>query len=67
MNQLDEEGRALARKSDKTGKNAALAVAGQILLVPYFFMDLKEGEKEELNAVRARYMHLTKLYEKKAC
>tara|TARA_B100000963_G_scaffold321850_1_gene305490 strand:+ start:23 stop:376 length:354 start_codon:yes stop_codon:yes gene_type:complete len=67
MNQLDQEGRVLARKADKTGKNAALAVAGQMLLVPYLFMDLKEGEKVELNAVRARYMHLVKLYEKKEC
>ncbi len=64
---LEEMGAILSGKTDKQVKNAALAAAGYITIVPYFFMDLKEGEAVELNAVRARHMHLTKLYQKKNC
>jgi len=64
---LEEMGAILAGKADKQVKNAALAAAGYITIVPYFFMDLKEGEAVELNAVRARHMHLTRLYQNKNC
>lgn len=67
LDALDSIGRELERKSEKLTKNAALATAGSLLVVPYLFMDLKSGEKIELNAVRARHMHLTRLYQKKSC
>ncbi|OUU36080.1 MAG: hypothetical protein CBC09_08455 [Cellvibrionales bacterium TMED49] len=64
---LERSGAELAGQTDKQGKNAALAVAGSFVIVPYFFMDLKEGEAVELNAVRARHMHLSKLYQSNQC
>jgi|TARA_B110000090_G_C12937732_1_gene276098 hypothetical protein len=64
---LERGGAELAGQTDKTGKNAALLVAGALTIVPYFFMDLKEGEAIELNAVRARHMHLSKLYQTNKC
>ena len=64
---LENLGSKLSGKTDKQGINATLAVAGSLLIVPYFFMDLKEGEATELNAVRARHMHLSKLYQTKNC
>ena len=64
---LERGGAELAGQTDKQGKNAALAVAGSLVIVPYFFMDLKQGEAVELNAVRARHMHLSKLYQTNKC
>jgi len=64
---LENLGSDLSGKTDKQGRNASLAVAGSLLIVPFFFMDLKEGEAIELNAVRARHMHLSKLYQTKKC
>ena len=64
---LESLGSDLSGKTDKQGRNATLAAAGTLLIVPYFFMDLKEGEAVELNAVRARHMHLSKLYQNKKC
>lgn len=37
---------------DATGKNVALGVAGAFFIVPWFFMDFKEGEATELQALR---------------
>ena len=37
---------------DATGKNVALGVVGVFLIVPWFFMDFKEGEAIELQALR---------------
>ena len=39
----------LAHETDKQEKNAAFAVAGSLIIVPYFFIDLKQGEAVELN------------------
>ena len=35
--------------------------------MPFFFIDLKEAEKVELNALRARYFHLTRLASNNKC
>mgnify|MGYP006148154555 FL=1 len=64
---LESSGAELAGQTNKMGRNAALAVAGALTIVPYFFMDLKQGEAIELNAVRARHMHLSKLYQTNKC
>jgi len=57
----------LAKDADKNNKNVALAIAGAYLLVPYFFMDLSEAEKVEVNALRARGLRLMRLEELKGC
>ncbi|MSO74768.1 MAG: hypothetical protein EXQ99_06435 [Alphaproteobacteria bacterium] len=39
---------------DATGKNVALGVTGAFLLVPWFFMDFKDAEYTEIQALRRR-------------
>lgn len=53
--------------TDKTGKNVALGVAGAFLLVPWFFMDFKNAEATEYQALRQRYQHLTSIAIDKNC
>ena len=57
----------LLPKTDKTGKNVALGVAGWFLLVPWFFMDFKNAEQTEYEAYRQRYNHLASLAMSKNC
>jgi len=74
-NQLTSEVNSIARftselSGDDTSKwkrNIALSAAGSILIVPYFFMDLTEGHGVEVNAARARYIHLYRLAVNKNC
>ena len=54
-------------KTEKTGKNVALGVAGAFLLVPWFFMDFGSAEEQEVNALRQRYMNLSSIAEDKRC
>ncbi len=56
-----------SEQSSKNKKNLGLQVAGVFLLVPYFFMDLSDTEKAEINAYRARYFHLIKLAKDSGC
>jgi len=62
----DEIGR-LIPNSDKTGKNIALGATGIIFIVPLFFMDLKQGEKKEIEAYQQRYNYLFMLYQQRNC
>lgn len=57
----------LLPKTEKTGKNVALGVAGAFFLVPWFFMDLSHAEQEEVNALRQRYNHLGAIAVDKKC
>ena len=57
----------LLPKSDKTGKNIALGATGILFIVPLFFMDLKQGEKKEIEAYRQRYNHLLMITQQKDC
>lgn len=57
----------LLPKTDKTGKNVALGVTGFFLIVPLFFMDMKESEQIEVNALRQRYNHLVSIAADKEC
>jgi hypothetical protein len=57
----------LLPKTDKTGQNVALGVAGWFLLVPWFFMDFKNAEQTEYEAYRQRYNHLASLAMSKNC
>ena len=52
---------------DATGKNVALGVAGAFLLVPWFFMDFKEGEAIEIKALRRRNQWLREVASEKDC
>ena len=65
--EIDGQARVLAKTSDKQVRNVSLAAAGSILLVPLFFIDLSEAEKQELNALRARHMRLSRFKENNDC
>ncbi len=67
MQFAQEEINRLIPKTNKTGKNVALGVAGWFLIVPWFFMDLSKAEQEEINALRQRYNHLVILANEKTC
>lgn len=57
----------LVPESDKTSKNVGLGVAGFFLIVPWFFMDLSDAEKAEINAYNMRYNKLTTIATQKKC
>lgn len=57
----------LLPKSDKTGSNIALGATGIIFIIPLFFMDLKQGEKKEIEAYQQRYNYLFMLFQQKDC
>ena len=42
-------------------------MAGAFFIIPYFFVDLTDSEKVELNAARARYFALNRLAANKKC
>lgn len=67
MEELDDKIRALLPKTDKTGKNVGLGVAGYFLIVPWFFMDFSDAERIEIEAFRSRYNHLARLYNENKC
>ncbi len=52
---------------DATGKNVVLGVAGAFFIVPWFFMDFKEGEATELQALRRRNQWLREVASNKDC
>lgn len=57
----------LLPQTDKMqGKNAGLAVAGLFFFPAWFFMDLSNAEKIEVEAFKVRYEHLSRL-EKRQC
>lgn len=54
------------QKNAGDGKDTALFVTGMILFWPaLFFMDLSNADKVELDAMQARYNHLTGIYNSK--
>lgn len=67
MSEAQQQMQTLMGQTDKTGQNVALGVAGWFLIVPWFFMDFKDGEKQEYEAWRQRYNHLAILAEEKHC
>lgn len=64
---IESEISRLVPKTDKTGKNVALGVAGWFLLVPWFFMDLSQAEQIEVDALRQRYNFLVGLTVERQC
>lgn len=67
MTHIQGEIQNLLPKTDKTTKNVALGVAGCFFLVPWFFMDFKNGEQQEYDAYRHRYNHLARIASEKEC
>ena len=67
MTSIENEIQTLIPKTNKTGKNVALGVAGWFFLVPWFFMDLSQAEQEEINAYRMRYNSLLIIASEKGC
>lgn len=67
MDEIEAKIRTLVPDTQKTGKNVGLGVAGCFLLVPWFFMDFSDAERIEIESLRARYNHLTRLYLDKGC
>jgi len=67
MYYIENEISRLLPKSDKTGRNIACGATGIIFIVPLFFMDLKQGEKKEIEAYRQRYNHLLMISQQKDC
>lgn len=63
----EEEIKRLMPETDKTGKNVALGVAGAVLIVPWFFMDLSKAEQIEVDAFRRRHNRLIIIAEDKKC
>ncbi len=57
----------LAPHEDATGKNVALGVAGAFLLVPWFFMDFKDGEGIDLKALQRRNQWLHEVAVDRGC
>lgn len=67
LQNIQGEMQRLLPKTDKTGQNVALGVAGAFLLVPWFFMDFKEAEQTEYEAYRQRYNNLAIIAMDKNC
>jgi len=67
MQSIENQIALLLPKTNKTGKNVALGVAGWFFIVPWFFMDLSQSEQEEVNAYRQRYNSLAVLATDKKC
>ena len=65
--QLQKDMLEILPKTDKFGTNAVLATTGVLLIVPFFFMDLKDAEGIEFEAMRQRNNHLLELLKNKHC
>ncbi len=57
----------LIPKENKTGKNVALGVAGAFFIVPWFFMDFSDAERQEVQAYELRNNYLMNLASQKSC
>ena len=67
MGYCQEQIATLLPKSDKTGQNVFLGIAGAFLLFPWFFMDFSDADRVEVEAWRARNNYLTSLFVDKDC
>ena len=65
--QLQVDMQRMLPKIDKGVSNALWATAGVFLIVPFFFMDLKDAEKIEFDALRARHNRLLVYAAEKNC
>jgi hypothetical protein len=67
ITEMDSRIHSLLPKTDRTGQNVALGVAGLFVFPAWFFMNFSEAEKIEIEAYRSRYNHLTRIYNDKHC
>lgn len=65
--QLDADIAAKIPKANKTGKNVVLGILGFFLIIPWFFMDPKNADKTELEAMRVRHSRLVLIAGEKDC
>jgi RNA polymerase-binding transcription factor DksA len=65
--QLQSDMNRLLPKTNKGVTNALWATAGVFLIVPFFFMDLKDAEKIEFEAMRQRHNRLLIIAADKNC
>lgn len=59
--------RLASERGEKLGRNVVLGVAGALILVPWFFIDVKGKETGELNALRHRSRILRQFAAAKDC
>ena len=67
LQEIQTEIQKLAPQEDKTGKNVALGITGAFLIVPLFFMDFSDAEKQEAVAYQQRFVKLTNIATEKKC
>jgi len=53
------------KKKDK--KKVLKMVTGALIVIPWFFVDMKDAEKVEANALRKRYNYLADLADRHNC
>jgi hypothetical protein len=65
--QLQVDMQRILPKTDKGLSNALWAAGGVFFIVPFFFMDLKDAEKIEFDAMRQRHNRLLVYAAEKSC
>jgi hypothetical protein len=65
--QLQADMQRIMPDTNKFGYNAVCATAGFFLIVPFFFMDMKDAEKIEWEAMRTRHNRLLVYAAEKGC
>jgi len=65
--QLEADMNRIVPDTNKFGYNTLMFVGGLLIIVPFFFMDLKEAEKIEWEAMRVRRNRLLIYAEEKGC
>jgi len=65
--QLQADMARILPKTDKGLTNALWAIGGVLVIVPFFFMDLKDAEKIEFDAMRQRHNRLLVYAAEKGC
>ncbi len=67
ISQLQADMEQILPKTNKAGQNTLCVAGGMILIVPFFFMDLKNAEKVEFEAMRNRHNRLLTYATAKGC
>ncbi|MHC4264550.1 MAG: hypothetical protein ACYSUK_01300 [Planctomycetota bacterium] len=67
MAQIQTDMDRLRPKTNKAGTNILWGIAGVLLIFPFFFMDFKDAEKIEYDALDRRRDHLMVLATEKNC
>jgi hypothetical protein len=67
MAQLQSDMQRILPETNKFGYNAVCAAGGVFLIFPFFFMDLKDADKIEWEAMRTRYNRLLIYAAEKGC